>query len=630
VSLLAAGRAEPGAWRAAYLKQAFEMVPVLLRVFGAALVLFGVTGLGVTRLALPTFLRRHEPLWILPTGAASSALALSVLGYAHVPFAVSLTVVLLAGVALSVHAVRTRGLPERPTAASGWALYACALLVCVALVPYFRAGFPTVVGEGSDAHLAAGTGHFLEHHPPTAIAPEEPVDRVPLVWRSKPPIYYDLAGVSTLSGLETYETLAPVAALLLGLAALGLFLVATELLGAGTLAGLAAMGLAGLDRMVLHTGLHPYFNQTWGYFAFGFALVLSWWAVARRAEPGGRGGLVLLALFLFVVATAYPLALPIPMTALVVAWWLDRRARRRRGEPVHSLSPKRFWRGPRSLVWMVPLGVLLAIPALGVLEKLLSASAVLAPNKSLISWGGDLQQFIPLYQFFSLPTEAFSGLLIVAMLVLAWRTLRRLERPLAWGLGAVLIGGLFFADQFKHRDYGFYFHFKIMAFVGPLIVVLAAVALARHRRAGTAILAVWLVGALVAAGQELRVTNYQLSPDTIELRGWAAALPAGASIRLDMWPPRQLWAQYMLAARPTCSQAPLLDTDYPRVPVSRRADYIVAAAGRPKPADAAPGPPLRTNGAWRLYRMRPDVPGAENCSQRMISRVEQITISATQ
>ena len=81
---------------------------------------------------------------------------------------------------------------------------------------------------------------------------------------------------------------------------------------------------------------------------------------------------------------------------------------------------------------MVPLGLLLAIPALGVLEKLLSASAVLAPNKSLISWGGDLQQFVPLYEFFSLPTEAFSGLFIVAMLVLAWLALRRLERPLAW------------------------------------------------------------------------------------------------------------------------------------------------------------------------------------------------------
>jgi hypothetical protein len=604
------------------------MVPVTVRVFGAAALLLGLTGFGVTRLLLPAFLRRHEPLWILPVGAATSALALSALGYAQVPFGVSLTVVLLAGLALSVHAVRTRGWPDRPSAANGWAAYVGALIVCVALVPYFRAGFPTVIGEGSDAHLAAGTGHLLEHHPPTAIAPEEPVDRVPLVWRSKPPIYYDLAGVSTLSGLETYETLAPVAALLLGMAAVGLFLVAAELLGAGLVAGLAAMGLAGLDRMVLHSGMHPYFNQTWGYFAFPFALVLSWWAVRHRREPGGRGGLVLLALFLFVVATAYPLALPIPMTALVVSWWLDRRARSRRGEPVASLSPRRFSRGPKSLLWMVPLGLLLAVPALGVIEKLLSASAVLAPNKSLISWGGDLQQFVPLYQFFSLPTEVLSGLFITAMLVLAWLALRRLERPLAWGIAAVLIGGLFFADQFKHRDYGYYFHFKIMAFVGPLIVVLAAVALSRWRRAGPAILAVWLAGAVVAAAQELKVTNYQLSPDTIELQDWAASLPEGASVRLDMWPPRQLWAQYMLAARPTCSQTPLLNTDYPRVPASRKADFIVAASGRPKPGDAT-GAPLRKNGAWRLYRMRATVPGPENCSQRQIQRVQEITISAT-
>lgn len=619
IGLLAAGRDDPGSLRLAYVRVALDMVPVTLRVFAAAVLLFGLCGFGVARLALPDALRRHEALWYLPTGAASAALGLAVLGYAHVPFPVSLAVVLVAGAALSVHAVRTRGWPPRPSPGVGWAAYVAALLVCVALVPFFRAGFPTVIGEGSDAHLAVGTAKLLQDHPPTAVAPSQPVDRVPLVWRSKPPIYYALAGVSSLSGLETYETIAPVAALLLGMAAVGLFLVAAELLGAGLATSLAAMGLAGLDRMVLHTGMHPYFNQTWGYFGFPFALVLSWWAVRHRSP----GGLALLALFLFVVAAAYPLALPIPATALVVAWWVDRRGRRKRGEPVLSLSPKRVWRGPRSLLWMVPLTLLLAIPALGVLEKLLSAAAVLSPNKTLISWGGDLRSFVPLHQFFSLPTQLFSGLFILAMLVLSWLTLRRVDRPLGWGLGAVLIGGLFFADQFKHRDYGYYFHFKIMAFVGPLIVVLAAVALSRYRRVGPAVLALWLVGAFAAAAQELKVTNYQLSPDTIELQGWARDLPKGASVRLDMWAPRQLWVQYMLAARPTCSEKPLLNTDYPRVPTSRKADYVVVASGRPKPADAA-GPPVRSNGAWRLYRMRADVPGPENCSQLMIQRVKEI------
>src|ERR1043165_3916573 len=51
------------------------------------------------------------------------------------------------------------------------------------------------------------------------------------------------------------------------------------------------MGVAGFDRMALHTGLNPYFNQTWGYMAMPFALVCGW-ALVRpvpgRAGPAGR------------------------------------------------------------------------------------------------------------------------------------------------------------------------------------------------------------------------------------------------------------------------------------------------------------------------------------------------------
>ena len=80
---------------------------------------------------------------------------------------------------------------------------------------------------------------------------------------------------------------------------------------------------------------------------------------------------------------------------------------------------------------------------------------------------------------------------------------------------------------------------------------------------------------------ELDATGYQLPPgDDPALSSWADSLPAGASIRLDMWPPQQLWAAYFLAARPLCSQLPLLGTDYPHVPISRKADYIVATLDR--------------------------------------------------
>ena len=59
-----------------------------------------------------------------------------------------------------------------------------------------------MIGNGSDAHLAVGTAHFLQHTYPTAVNVDEPVDRVPLVWRSKQPIYYALASVASLASLS--------------------------------------------------------------------------------------------------------------------------------------------------------------------------------------------------------------------------------------------------------------------------------------------------------------------------------------------------------------------------------------------------------------------------------------------
>jgi hypothetical protein len=87
-----------------------------------------------------------------------------------------------------------------------------------------------------------------------------------------------------------------------------------------------------------------------------------------------------------------------------------------------------------------------------------------------------------------------------------------------------------------------------------------------------------------------------------------------------MWPPLQLWAGYFLHERPLCSQLPLLNTDYPHVPVSRKADYIIATLARGRPADAI-GPVLRRNAGYRLYRENPAVPGPGACSQRRLDRL---------
>ena len=87
-----------------------------------------------------------------------------------------------------------------------------------------------------------------------------------------------------------------------------------------------------------------------------------------------------------------------------------------------------------------------------------------------------------------------------------------------------------------------------------------------------------------------------------------------------MWPPNQLWAAYFLAARPLCSQTPLLGTDYPHVPISRKADYIITTLDRGRPADAI-GPPVEANAGYRLYRENPSVPGPSLCSQRRQDRI---------
>jgi hypothetical protein len=86
----------------------------VLRPALAACGLFAVCGFGLVRLWLPAELRANEALWVLPVGACAAAAALGLLGYARVPFALNLGLVLLLGVALGVIAVRRAGLPARP------------------------------------------------------------------------------------------------------------------------------------------------------------------------------------------------------------------------------------------------------------------------------------------------------------------------------------------------------------------------------------------------------------------------------------------------------------------------------------------------------------------------------------
>lgn len=595
-------------------------VPDTLRAVAAMLVVFGLCGFGLVRLLLPAALRRYEPLWVLPTGACSSGIALTILGFAGVPYHVALPILLAAGGGLGAYAVRSRGFPNADLAPLAWPLFLAFVVLTVALVPMlFVQHYAAPVGTGSDAHVAAGTAEFLKHSYPTGVDTSQPINQMPPLWKSKFSIYYSYAAVSSISGLATWQLLAPLAAALLAMAAVGLFLVARELFGASMGVAVAAMGLAALDRMALYTVLNPYLNQTWGFFAMPFTLVLGWWMVQPQLTARERWSTVaLFVLFVLILLFAYPLAAPIPLLPIVIFIWSERRRRIAAGERV--LRVRDLYKGRRSLIWLIPVCALLAVPVYGVGQKAVGAVRVLAPGDSLAGWGGDIGHFVPFNYFLSLPNSVLGTVLLVGVLALAAYGLMGLARPLAWGLGALSLIGLLLAVYFRHRQFGYYFHFKLLAFVGPLLILFAAVGAGRIRRWAPLLLAALSIATAGSIVAEIKHTGRQLPQATIELSAWAKALPQGASVRLDMWPPNQLWAAYFMAARPLCSQLPLLDTDYPHVPYSRKADYILATLDRGKPADAI-GAPLMVNDGYRLFRQNPSVPGPSSCSQRREDRV---------
>ncbi len=590
----------------------------LARAGAATVGLFLVTGAGLTRLLLPEGLLTHEALWVLPVGACATGLAMTVLGFLAVPFDVNLALVLVAGALLAAVAFRRRPASGRAGAlaqagSAGWPAWIALLVVMVALVPLFRAGFATVEGQGQDAHLAVGSAMFLQENYPTAVDPAGPVDQMPLVWRSKQPIYYALGGAARLSGLEVFETISTTAAVLLGLAALGFFIFSREVLGAPRWAALAGMGLVGVDRMVLHTVVHPYFNQTWGFMAMPFAFVLSWWLVRERT----RGGVALLAMFLAILAFAYPLALPIPLVPVAVVAWPHRGRARELG---------RLYRGKRSLAWLVPLTLVFVVPVLGVLEKLLSAFNVLFDvTRGLRNWGGDLDAYFKEPWFLGEQTWALFAVGFPLICFGVWSALRGQPAALRKGLYGLFAFTIVFAAWFRIRDYGWYFHFKILAFVAPLALAVAAAGLARLRRPVLGYLAVGLllVSAVGSARTEVGGTFDQLPRFVLQLRSIDAALPPGRSVRLDIDPQEQNWTAFWLHGQPLCSQRPLLNTSYPHVPTSRKADYILTKDDAPAPADA--GAVVMRIQAFTLYRQRPGVPGRSRCSQLMVQTVERVT-----
>ncbi len=558
---------------------------------------------------------RHAALFVLPIGAATAGLALAVLGLLHVPLAVSLAVVVAAGLvgAIAAHR-RGDGTPIRPSLrACVLPLFVAALAIAVVSIPTFRNGFPTVMGQNGDAVLLVGTAELLREAPPTATRPELALDSVPLVWRSKLPIYYLLAAATELGGQDAVATFPTVAAVATGLLAIGAFLLAFHLLGAGTLVATAAMLLVALNGVVLLSAFQPHFNQLWGLFWLTLLLLFGW---RFLTSPAARTG-VLFALFAAATIFTHPLLLPFPVLFLGAAAW---RARREAGGPLGWGAAVRR----RVPAWGIAVAAVAAVPVVAVLgrgvwEKGSSAAKVIAPWSSLEGWDSPSTQYMSLARFIGVSDPRalrWVGLALVAAgVVLALRGARPVART-AWG--TLVAGGLAIAGYFWVRDGGDLFWFKALSFLGPLILLLAVVGLAGARR-WPALVAAIALAALVVQGarMELEFTSPHADVSTLELRTWDAQLPPGASVRIDVPPGGfQEWAWYFLDSRPTSTVNPLRDF-FPFPPKSIKADYVLWDRTQQKLPLGAIGRPVHQNARFVVHRLDPRIPGPDLSSRRL-------------
>jgi len=532
----------------------------------AGTILFGVCGAAAAARLTPAPLLPVWPLLALPAGAVLSSLTLTVFGFAAVPLKVSLWLTLALGIAAWWRFARGRMPRVELRVLVPWAV-AGLLVFLIATIPAWRLNETTVFGENPDAHQVVGSAVLFQNAPAWATRPGLPVNVVPSAWRFRYPILYALAGTSNLAKFDPVFVFPAMSGLLVMLAALGFGALVVLWLKV-PLAGAPWVALAiPLSALTLHIAWHPYYNQLWGLALLPWTLAFGWWAVRERSRPAGvafGGGLLLLGL-------AYPVAVLYPVLLVAGLWWAHRLGRPRIPRP----------RGRLAWTATVVVGLALFGPLLGAGYKLYEGVRQLLDLRADL-WGGDIFEFTPLNAFVGTELGVFGLLAVLAVAAVA--VARTVARREALALLALLGVSVLFAVRLRISDRGQYMDFKHLGYVGALVLALAAgglvLALVSRRRvlmAGAAALAVaWTVPAVLNVRDVAEATPEQVTADMLRLREWARALPAGASIRVDIPPSgNQLWAQYFLAGKRLGSPYPTAGATYAYMPFSVAGDYVL-------------------------------------------------------
>jgi hypothetical protein len=621
--------------------------PAVARTAAVGIAFFGLCGYPLAYALVRGELRAHRALFVLPLGATVSSLALAALGLLHVPLKVSLAVVIAAAALATVRVLRRRGDREAGDASTAAAPGAPALLRIalpfllvaivglISLLPSFRSGFVSVPGQNGDAILVVGTADLLEHAPPTATRTDTPIPSIPLEWRSKYPIYYALAAISTLAGQDPIQAFPTVVALMLALTALGFFLFARYVLRTPLWLGLLVLFLLPLDRIAMYVAIHPYYNELWGQFTLPFVLLFGW----RYLNAPDRREAILFVVFAVLCLLAYPLVIPFPAVFLVASGLVVWRRRRAEGRSVRWISGLELPRpGPRSWLW-IPI-VVVAVPVVvvlgrGFVEKTVSALQVILPGSSLVGWSGSALPFLPFPEFVGMPGSAavdLVGLAVVCLLAVVG--LSRVRSEVRWPVGAMVIATALIGVYFRERFDGQLFFFKDLSFVGPYVLMLALVALAwlvRSRALRTAAIGVVGIAAAlivipVGAKREINATFPQANQYVLQLRTWNRELPRGSSVLVDIYPSGwQLWASYMLVDHPLATPIPLGGI-FPHPAIGFKADYLISLRIKPPPGYAVLGPPILSNAEFQLWRMNPSLKAPEVATRPLIYDLTHITI----